>query len=170
MASNGTVQTLLGFSQPCILVSLGSQEADTYKGELSSLKGFSIGDAAKRILQKITFPSKRKDLMLALVTLGELGCDSRSSYETICAAGIAQGLALCPIEVGPPLRLAYIDQPLGQWLVLAVDIKRLPPNDQHVFRLGNVKRTLWISGCDPNEVTYWHEDTRFVFVFTPPEE
>jgi hypothetical protein len=53
--------------------------------------------------------------------VAELGFKEGATYSGICARALELGLELCPAEVGPALRLAYKDQPLGEWLIIAME-------------------------------------------------
>ena len=59
---------------------------------------------------------------LVLVTNYELGLpDSGARFEQVLAAGEKLGLIPCPAEVGPLLRLQYMNQPLGEYLTIAME-------------------------------------------------
>jgi hypothetical protein len=50
----------------------------------------------------------------------ELGASVEVSLHDIYARAVALGFELCPAEVGPTLRLNYLDQPLGEFLRIAM--------------------------------------------------
>lgn len=63
-------------------------------------------------------------LPLAILSVSELGFGRNirrdASYPAILDRGLVLGLDLCPPEVGPQLRLQYLDQPLDEHLTLAM--------------------------------------------------
>lgn len=68
-----------------------------------------------------TCAKKQEEVDLVVVSVGELGFKDVALYKDICARAAEFGLDLCPAEVGPALRLAYDDQPLGEWLYIAME-------------------------------------------------
>lgn len=86
------------------------------------------------------------------------------------------GLSLCPLELGPHLRLQWLDQPDGS-VGFAPTQHRAPPGSVTVasralsdetdvpkgFYLRKIEGVLWLRGywCDDENV--WNPDDRFVF-------
>jgi hypothetical protein len=83
----------------------------------------AIGDQADEILGPPAFPFShtKLDVDLVVVSVAELGFgpDGASLRYAYARAGTF-GLDLCPPEVGPILRLNYLDQPLGEFLYVAM--------------------------------------------------
>jgi hypothetical protein len=94
-----------------------------------------ISDEADEILGRPGFPFIRASVELDLVVLSvsELGfgdpvsrndidlvASVEASLRDIYARAVSLGFELCPAEVGPALRLNYLDQPLGEFLHIAM--------------------------------------------------
>jgi hypothetical protein len=81
-----------------------------------------VGYAAKAILTKPEFSAaiETTKLNLTVVSVAELGFEHGTAYEVIIDRAIMHGLELCPNEVGPQLRLQYLDQPFGECLHIAM--------------------------------------------------
>src|SRR5262245_53102976 len=83
-----------------------------------------IGNSADEILGRPAFPFSKTEAQLDLVVLtaADLGFqEGYTSLAEIYRRAIELGLNLCPAEVGPQLRLQYVDQPLGEFLHIAMD-------------------------------------------------
>ena len=85
--------------------------------------GCGIGDLAEEALARREFAVQpaRTDADLVVVSPAELGLagDLVSLADTYARAE-ARGLRTVPAEVGPQLRLQYLDQPAGEFLHLAM--------------------------------------------------
>jgi hypothetical protein len=94
-----------------------------------------ISDEADEILGRPAFPFIRTPVELDLVVLSvfelgfgdqasrnnsELGFRDQASLHDIYTRALSLGFELCPAEVGPALRLNYLDQPLGEFLHIAM--------------------------------------------------
>ena len=76
---------------------------------------------ADQILNRITFLPTDTPLNLVLTTVSGLGFgEDGASLKEIYARASRLGLALCPAELGPALRMAYLDQQLGEYLHIAM--------------------------------------------------
>jgi hypothetical protein len=82
----------------------------------------TIADDADEILGRPAFPFIKTPVELDLVVLSvfELGFGDEASLHDIYARAVALGFELCPAEVGPALRLNYLDQPPGDFLHIAM--------------------------------------------------
>jgi len=81
-----------------------------------------IGDSADEILGRpaFSFSHTRLDVDLIVVRVAELGFVRLAPLSDIHRRANELGLELCPAEVAPLLRLAYTDQPLGEFLNIAM--------------------------------------------------
>ena len=115
------------------------------------------------ILQK-TSVGPRRTLRLARFTVAELGFPKGSRYDAICERANARGLRLCPAEVGLALRLQYVDQPLGEWLVIAMEPITDEDGDSDLFSLDRGGDALWLLAAWRHPGSFWSPDDTFVFV------
>jgi hypothetical protein len=81
-----------------------------------------IGDMADEILGRPAFSFSTIPVTVDLVMLSpkDLGFAHAASFAEIDQRAAQHGLELCPAEVGPLLRLAYLDQPVGEFLRIAM--------------------------------------------------
>lgn len=87
------------------------------------------------------------------------------------------GLGLCPMELGPHLRLQYLDQPEGYWGQPervhqppsgSITIASEPLSDDHNipkgFYVRRIKGELWLRGYRSGPGHVWQPDDHFLFV------
>lgn len=100
----------------------GPKNANGFRRALKS-GGFRIGDRGNDILGKSAFTVSPKDteVDLVVVTVSQLGFREGATRENIYKRAHELGLSLCPAEVGPQLRLAYKDQPQGEWCLIGME-------------------------------------------------
>jgi hypothetical protein len=121
----------------------------------------SIGDEADEVLGRPAFPFVKTPIELDLVVLSvfelgfgdkvarndiELGASVEASLHDIYARAVALGFELCPAEVGPALRLNYLDQPLGEFLRIAMKPVARYGGELVAFTLSNVGVGLLLDG------------------------
>lgn len=88
---------------------------------------YLVSDSAKDLLGKQAYTdslvSKEMDVDLVVVTTVELGFKNGATRKDIYDRANELGLDLCPAEVGPALRKAYLDQPSGddEWILIAME-------------------------------------------------
>ena len=125
-----------------------------------------VGDDADEILGRPAFPYIKAPVELDLVVLSvfDLGFDDRASLHDIYARAVAQGFELCPAEAGPALRLNYLDQPVGEFLHIAMRPVARYTGELVDLSVGNAGAGLLLigGGGQPDEVFSGAE--RFVFV------
>jgi hypothetical protein len=97
---------------------LPSHEA--YRAALKA--GHKISDYADQILSRITVAPAPVTLDLVVLTIKEITGKDKATRVEIYEAALARGdVDLCPAEVGPALRLQYGDQPMNEWLFVAME-------------------------------------------------
>lgn len=126
---------------------------------------FKIGPSSIELLKKISIRREQALVDLVRPSVADLGFTEATKYGDICARAIDYGLELCPPEVGPLLRLFRMDQPDGEWQVVAMPSIRLREDGEPlIFMMGNSNGVLWLNtnSGDPN--IYWGVKTLFTFV------
>jgi len=140
--------------------------ADAYRKAMTDA-GMNVFSWTQRILWHVATATEETDADLVVLSVAELGFKEGATYSGICARALELGLELCPAEVGPALRLAYKDQPLGEWLIIAMEaITDSADGRLLVFRVRHGNRgRLWWLGANPGHPHYfWTFEDRFVFV------
>ena len=138
-----------------------------------------VGDDADEILGRPAFPFGRKPVELDLVAVSvfELGLGDQAarndvelaaaveiSLHDIYAQAISLGFELCPAEVGPALRLQYLDQPLGEFLRIAMIPVARYTGELVDFTVGNGGAGLVLVGGNGDPAATVPAAVRFVFV------
>ena len=120
---------------------------------------------ADQMLNRITFVRTDTPLSLVLTTVSDLGFGEEGApLKDIYERASRLGLALCPAEMGPALRLAYLDQPLGESLRIAM--QPVARSDGRATEFTVAKRLAgWLLiGDDVRDDLVLAGDTRMVFV------
>lgn len=125
-----------------------------------------LGGYTKILLDSpsLTLAPKPTAVDLVIRTVEELGFETGAHYRQICARAIKLGLQLCPVEVGPMLRLIYCDQPYGEPLFIATDAILGSANDQNIFKIRCGAGGLWLDWYPVDTMEVWHQGRRFVFM------
>jgi hypothetical protein len=144
---------------------LGSHKGvDSYRDALDAAK-MKIGDAADEILGRPAFHyvKEKTEVELTLVSVAELGVESESRLSEIYRRATQLGLALCPPEVGPQLRLDYRDQPVGESLLIAMEPVKTYYGDPTILALMNFGSGPALVGSDGRLESVVSGYLRFVF-------
>ena len=124
---------------------------------------FRIGDYAAQILPKTILCDTETELELVRITVGELGFAGGATRREIYERAIELGLALCPAEVGPQLRLQYADQPMNEWLVIAMESATDSDGGLLVFSVSRHVDGSWLGTGYGHAVCRWHAGSVWVF-------
>lgn len=143
-------------------ITLGSS-AKAYRKVLKS-NGFRISDYADEILGKTPMSAEKTQLDLVVATVAELGFPNGATRDQIYTRAHELGLSLCPAEVGPALRLAYPNQPNGEWLLIAMEPITGSGGDLGVFYVGHGDDVRWLYARWRYLDSVWYADDRWVFV------
>ncbi len=101
-------------------IELSTKTPMQYEQELVKT-GNRISDYAKSMLVKIRALSESERVDLVKFTVEQLGFPNGANLEAIFNRVKELNLELCPPQTGPELRLAYADQPNGEYLRIAMD-------------------------------------------------
>jgi hypothetical protein len=147
-------------------ITLGTyKDVDAYRDALDSAR-IKIGVSADEILGRPAFPYARTktDVELAMLSAAELGVESdESPLSDVYERARRAGLELCPAEVGPQLRLAYRNQPLGEALDIAMEPVATYSGDPTILTLVNWGTGLMLIGRDGRSESMVNRTSRFVF-------
>ncbi len=130
--------------------------------------GFRIGSWAKDVLDSpaFTLAPKESRTDLVRVTVGELGFPKGADRKEIYRRALEVGLALCPLEVGPQLRLQYPDQTTKyESLQIGMEPQKDSQGHESEFRVVHAGDDfLWLAGDHRHPDDFWEADEEFIFV------
>ncbi len=150
---------------PWKTIKLGTQSnADGYREALKK-NGFRISDRANDIIGKpaFTVANQSETIDLVLVTMAELGFPDGATRKDIYEKALSLGLSLCPSEAGPALRLAYLDQPKGEWILIGMESITDFGGVLHVFFVAHDDDGQWLRAHCGNPDFVWSSGYRWVF-------
>jgi hypothetical protein len=129
--------------------------------------GVRVGNSAHHVLGRLPFSLETNGSRVDLVvrTPAELGLTgSGLTVADVHARAERLGLELCSAEVGPQLRLQYLDQPLGEFIRVAMRPLAAHGGDLVDFTLGNAGAGLLLLGGDARSDLVVDRSVRFVFI------
>ena len=139
----------------------------------------AISDDADEILGRPAFPFIKQPVGLDLVVLSifelgfgdldarndiELGASVEVSLRDIYARALSLGFELSPAEVGPALRLQYLDQPHGEFLQIAMNPVARYTGELIRLSVARAGTGLLLLGGDGDPAVTVPGAVRFVFV------
>ena len=140
--------------------------------------GVEVNEAGRTLFSSDRFQTSHRSRIIEAVEVSvlHLGCPQGATMSQIHATAAALGLALCPLELGPHLRLQYLDQPEGH-LAHPPSHHRAPPGSVTIasaqlteeddfpkgFYLRRIAGTLWLRGYRSGPEHIWEPEDRLVF-------
>jgi hypothetical protein len=126
----------------------------------------AVGDSADEVLGRpaFTFAKERRQLDLVLLSVAALGFGQGGTLADIHARAVRLGFELCPEEVGPQLRLQYLNQPVGEFLHVAMKPQRTYGGELIDFTLANSGAGLSLLGGSARPDLVVARNVVFVFV------
>lgn len=127
----------------------------------------SLDDTAEDILVAPGFALSGAAIKfdLVAVSVAELGIARQSAtLKDIYARAQKLGFVLAAAEVGPQLRLQYFDQPIGEFLDIAMAPIKTRSGGPGIFGVGNGGAGLLLLGQEVTDDSQFDPSTRFVFV------
>lgn len=138
----------------------------------------AMNEAGERIFASDHFTTSETRYSVTTVDLAvrDLGFPQGAAIAAIYARAEALGLGLCPIELGPHMRLQYLDQPEGDWGKpsrqhqapygsITIAAQKLTDDDDFPkgFYLRRIKGVLWLRGYRSAREHVWEPDDHFIF-------
>jgi len=153
-----------------IQLGTGLQALKDFQGACQD-NGCKISTWASHIIRRFEFivTPKPTEINLAVVSVADLGFAGGATRAEIYARAQELGYSLCPPEVGPQLRLQYLNQPKREWLVIGMEPITRTGSDLRLFHVGHDDFDPWLdcnNGC-PN--LRWDSSDRWVFVRPQPK-
>lgn len=143
------------------------KSADEYRQALKA-KGNCVSDLANDILGEPAFAvaAEEREYDLVVVSNAELGYSDGTMVKQTLVLDRAKelGLELCLAEVGPALREQYQNQPMGEWLQVAMEPIADSGGRLHVLHIVRLDRDLWLLASDDHPARLWRAHDRCVFV------
>jgi hypothetical protein len=132
----------------------------------------AVGDSADEVLGRpaFTFARERRELDLVLLSAAALGFGQGGTLADIHARAVRLGFELCPEEVGPQLRLQYLNQPVGEFLHVAMKPQRTYGGELVDFTLANSGAGLSLLGGSAQPDLVIARNVVFVFVRPSPAQ
>jgi len=126
-----------------------------------------IGDTAEEILVAPEFrlSSVATNIDLVAASVSELGIKrENATLKDIYARAQNLGFMLAAAEVGPQLRLQYLDQPMGEFLEIAMAPIRTRDGAFRIFTVVNGGAGLLLLGENASDDAKFYPSSRFVFM------
>jgi hypothetical protein len=147
-------------------ITLGSfSNSLTLRNALDAI-GCHVGGSAAEILARPAFivSSTKKEVELVTVSAAALGFET----DTVTLAAIYErakrlGLRIAAAEVGPQLRLQYLDQPIGEFLIIGMDPIKTWSGEAAILNVANGGAGLILIGQDGSANAAISVISRFVF-------
>jgi hypothetical protein len=158
-------------------VQVGGLTKSELMGELQR-NAISMNESGERLFasEHFTTSATRHSVMTVELTIRDLGFPQGATIAEIYARAAAHGLGLCPLELGPHLRLQYLDQPEGYWGQpvrqhqapsgsITIASEKLTEDDDFPkgFYLRRIKGELWLRGYSSGAEHIWEPDDHFIF-------
>jgi len=125
-----------------------------------------LGESAAEIIGRPAFAlnKEKSDVDLVVLSAPELGFDGeRVAVADLYARARQLGLELCAAEVGPQLRLQYLDQPLGEFLRIAMEPVATYEGELVDLTVANGGASLLLVAGAAHADAIVHPRVRFVF-------
>ena len=159
-------------------VVIGSMTKDQLVQTLER-QAIHLNQSAEQLLSSELFivSGKEKRLLTVEITVGELGFAQGATLAEIFEKASMIGLGLCPVELGPYMRLQYPGQPEG-FLGKPVTQNRAPYGSLTIaspilsedddfpkgFYLRKIEGVLWLRGYHASMDFVWNPEDKFVFL------
>lgn len=126
------------------------------KDSLKALEKYSVYKYAKSMLDKVSFSKKSSTVAVEVITPRDLGFTEYLTFsQFIDKIKFHPKYELCQPQDGIALRIAYKDQPKGEWIRIAMET--IPGSDggPYLFYVGHDYYGVWLD-------SHWYDPTSTV--------
>lgn len=143
---------------------IGGKTPEELEKELEK-RNIKKSDYALDMLRSRDFTTLKnpEEIKLIRLKVRNLGFEDGATTEQIYRKAEEFGLDLCPAEVGPNLRLKYLDQPLNESILIAMKQISNRRDYPRVFYLARANDGLWLRGSWAPPDHRWSSGREFVF-------
>ena len=147
-----------------LTIEIGGKTSRQLEHEMEQ-EGINISSYAREMLHDSHFTTLEtpKELDLAIVTVRNLGLKGYPTTDQVYSRIAELGGEFCPAETAAHLRLAYKNQPLGEWLTMGMKLIADRGGNPDVFGLERFEGGLWLGGFWANPSYGWGPEFGFVF-------
>jgi hypothetical protein len=144
-------------------------ESSALLNALSAI-GCGTGDAADILAQSgFAVSGTKTEVELLSVTAAELGFPGETaSLRRIYERANRLGFRLAPAEIAPQLRLQYLDQPIGEFLIIGMEPIPTRTGESVILTVANGGAGLILIGQDVRADAEMPLNSRFVFLRSLP--
>jgi hypothetical protein len=145
-------------------IEIGGKTKEQLRIEMEQA-GVTVSSYAEEMMKILYFTTLPVAQMLDTVRLkvGDLGLSGYPTTDQVYRKAEKLGLELCPAEVGPHMRLATKDQPLGDYYWIGMKQITDSRGTPHIFGPGRGGGGLWLDGYWAGPGREWNPLSVFVF-------
>ena len=160
-------------------VAVETNESESHEGQPKIVVSKNAFDVLQR--EAFRFSLNRREVRLVAASLAQLGLTGKVPLHQIYQARLKiPGLRLCPIDTGPVLRLAYLNQIVGERLVIMsysirgmtanrngksrLPAKPVPDGTVDLFCLDSEPSGLYLRAVPAALGSLWDDEFKYVFM------
>ena len=145
-------------------VEIGGKSGEELITELEASE-IKVSDEVKCMMRSAGFvPCKdREKVTLISLTVADLGFSDRTTTDEVFRRAQELGLALCSADTGPCYRLQYTNQPLQEWLFVAMKPIISKSGEPQIFTIQHMGGGLLIDVFWASSKYVWDLGNEFIF-------
>jgi len=116
---------------------------------------------------EVTLQKDTEKTDLVRLKVQDLGFTKNATTDEVYQKAKELGLQLCPAEVGPEYRLHYTNQPMNEWLAIAMETIPGLDGNPYVFDLEHGGDGVWLNNRWAGPTFRWGPEDGFVFRLRP---
>jgi len=152
---------------PFLTVRVGTLKTESDLRQAVLDAGCRIGDWASDLMSQPAFTAgiaqAEEDVEFVIASNAELGYPNGCSKAQTCEAGLKLGWKLCLPSDAIEIRRNYLDQPVGEWFLVAMDSIAGSGGLLRVFDVVRDGGDRWLHGNDGRPGFVWGGRSRWAF-------